>query len=303
MNIRALIGLLTVCVSLSGCAVIEHAFCAPGCQSQTRNTSSLVSFLYPDGKTPPPNNTIPVLHVPLRVGLAFLPSQAAYGAAPLDAAQKQELLERIRQRFSSRKFVSEIIVIPDYYLATARGFASLDGVQRLYNIDLMALVSYDQVTHTDDNKLSLGYLTIVGAYVLPGSSHDTATLVDLAVVDPATRSLVLRAGGTSTHHGMSTLVDVNRDSRKESAGGFNDATNQMIGNFDSALTDFEASVHAGKANIRVVDRNKPAGSGGGGGSIGLWETLALLGFTVLSWSMNRSSFRMIARLSRNAVGH
>ena len=170
-----------------------------------------MSFLYPDGKTPPPNNTIPVLHVPLRVGLAFLPSQAGYGAAPLDAAQKQELLERIRQRFSSRKFVSEIVVIPDYYLATARGFASLDGVQRLYNIDLMALVSYDQVTHTDDNKLSLGYLTIVGAYVLPGSSHDTATLVDLAVVDAATRSLVLRAGGTSTHHGASTLVDVGRD--------------------------------------------------------------------------------------------
>jgi len=279
VNIRTLAGLLIVSASLSSCTVIDHAFCAPGCQSQTRNTSSLVNFLYPDGKTPPPDNTIPVLHVPLRVGLAFLPSQAGYGAAPLDAAQKQELLERIRQRFSSRKFVSEIVVIPDYYLTTARGFAGLDGVQRLYNIDLMALVSYDQVSHTDDNKLSLGYLTIVGAYVLPGSSHDTATLVDLAVVDPATKSLVLRAGGTSTHHGASTLVDVNRDARKESVGGFNDATNQMIGNFDSALSDFEANVHAGKANIRVVDRTKPSGSGGGGGSIGLAELLALLALT------------------------
>jgi rhombotail lipoprotein len=276
MKIRMLVGLLMAVAALPGCTIMQHAFCAPGCQSQTHNTSSLVNFLYPDGKTPPPNNTIPVLRVPLRVGLAFLPSQAGFGAAPLDAAQKQELLERIRQRFSSRKFVSEIVVIPDYYLTNARGFAGLDGVQRLYNIDLMALVSYDQVSHTDDNKLSLGYLTIVGAYVLPGSSHDTATLVDLAVVDPATRSLVLRAGGTSTHHGSSTLIDVDRDTRKASASGFNDATNQMIGNFDLALTDFEANVHAGKANVRVVDRNKPSGSGGGGGSIGLWEALALL---------------------------
>src|SRR5258708_8877615 len=276
MNIRMLAGLLMVGAALSGCTILQHAFCAPGCQSQTRNTSSLVNFLYPDGKTPPPNNTIPLLRVPLRVGLAFLPSQAGYGAAPLDAAQKQELLERIRQRFSNRKFVSEIVVIPDYYLTNARGFAGLDGVQRLYNIDLMALVSYDQVSHTDDNKLSLGYLTIVGAYVLPGSSHDTATLVDLAVVDPTTRSLVLRAGGTSTHHGSSTLIDVDRDARKESAGGFNDDTNQMIGNFDLSLTHFDANVHAGKANVRVVDRNKPSGSGGGGGSLGLWDALALL---------------------------
>lgn len=276
MKIRMLVGLLMAAVALPGCTVVQHAFCAPACQSQTHNTSSLVNFLYPDGKTPPPNNTIPVLHVPLRVGLAFLPSQTGYGAAPLDAAQKQELLERIRQRFSSRKFVSEIVVIPDYYLTNARGFAGLDGVQRLYNIDLMALVSYDQISHTDDNKLSLGYLTIVGAYVLPGSSHDTATLVDLAVVDPATRSLVLRAGGTSTHHGASTLIDIDRDTRKESANGFNDATNQMIGNFDVALTDFEANVHAGKANVRVVDRNKPSGSSGGGGSIGMWDVALLL---------------------------
>jgi len=186
MKIRLLVSLVALGAALSGCTIMDHVFCAPGCQSQTRNSSSLVNFLYPDGKSLPATNTIPELHVPLRVGLAFLPSQASYGPAALDAAQKQVLLERIRQRFSSRKFVSEIVIIPDYYLANARGFAGLDGVQRLYNVDVMALVSYDQVSHTDDNKLSLGYLTIVGAYILRGSSQDTATLVDLAVVDPAT---------------------------------------------------------------------------------------------------------------------
>jgi len=266
--------------TLSGCAVLGHAFCAPGCETQSRNTSSLVSFLYPDGKTPPLNNTIPELHVPLRVGLAFLPSQASYGAAPLDAAQQEELLERIRERFVTRPFVSEIVVIPDYYLSSARGFAGLEGVQRLYNIDLMALVSYDQVTHTDDNKLSLGYLTIVGAYVLRGSSHDTATLVDLAVVDPATRSLVLRAGGTSVSHDNSTLVDIERDSRRASAAGFTDATDQMLSHFDVALTAFQTDVRNGNANVRVVarsaDRRAGTGGTGGGGRIDAFDITALL---------------------------
>jgi rhombotail lipoprotein len=249
----------------------------------------LVNFLYPDGKPPPAANTIPELHVPLRVGLAFLPSQAATGPAALDAAQKQVLLERIRQRFSSRKFVSEIVVVPDYYLANARGFAGLDGVQRLYNVDLMALVSYDQVTHTDDNKLSLGYLTIVGAYILRGSSQDTATLVDLAVIDPATRSLVLRAGGTHTWHGTSTLIDADRNSREESAAGFDKATDEMIGNFDAALTAFEADVHDGKANVRVVARGARSGASGGGGTVDLWELLALL--SLATFRMSRGTER------------
>jgi rhombotail lipoprotein len=268
-------------VALSGCTILNHAFCAPGCQTQTRNTSSLVNFLYPDGKSLPAANTIPELHVPLRVGLAFLPSQASYGSAGLDAAQKERLLERIRQRFASRNFVSEIVIVPDYYLANARGFAGLDGVQRLYNVDLMALVSYDQVTHTDDNRWSLGYLTIVGAYFLRGSDQDNATLVDLAVVDPATRSLVLRAGGTQGWHGTTTLIDADRNSRAASAAGFDQATDQMINNFDAALTAFEADVHEGKANVRIVSRGGHPGSSGGGGACGAWELLALLGLVAL----------------------
>jgi rhombotail lipoprotein len=276
MRIRSLVSFVALGAALSGCTMIDQVFCAPGCRSQTHNSSSLVNFLYPDGKSLPATNTIPELHVPLRVGLAFLPSQAG---APLDAAQKEVLLQRIRQRFSSRKFVSEIVVVPDYYLANARGIAGLDGVQRLYNVDVMALVSYDQVTHTDDNKLSLGYLTIVGAYVLRGSSQDTATLVDLAVVDPATRSLVLRAGGTHTWHGTSTLIDVDRNSRAASATGFDQATDEMISNFDAALATFEADVHKGNANVRIVTRG--GASGGGGGALEACDLLVLLSLVML----------------------
>jgi rhombotail lipoprotein len=276
--------LVAMTMSVTGCEVLTQGMCAPGCHSQTQNSSSLVNFLYPDGKMLPPSNTIPELHVPLRVGLAFLPSQASYGAAPLDAAQRENLLQQIRARFATRKFVSEIVIIPDYYLANAKGFAGLTGVQRLYNIDLMALVSYDQVTHGDDNKLSLGYLTIVGAYVLRGNSHDTATLVDLAVIDPATRSLVLRAGGTDTRHGNSTLVDVNRDTRQDSASSFRAATAQMIDNFDIALTTFESDVHAGKANVRVVSRDS---SRGGGGAMGPWSLVSMLVVLVLRSARSR----------------
>jgi rhombotail lipoprotein len=237
---------------------------------------------------------MPELRVPLRVGLAFLPGPAAGGADGLDEAQKERVLERIRERFATRKFVADIIVIPDYYLANTRGFSGLQGVQRLYNIDLMALVSYDQVTHLDQNQWSLGYVTIVGAYVLRGSSQDTATLLDLAVVDPATRSLVLRAGGTDARHGTTTLIDEQRVARAANAESFRVASDQMIEHFDAALTRFEADVHAGKANVRVVTRGHPGGGGGGVAGAGELAGLFLAAGISARW---RSRSRTAAKSS------
>jgi rhombotail lipoprotein len=260
--------------TLAGCAALGESLCTPNCSSSRHSSSSLVEFLYPNGQVPPPDNSIPELRVPLKVGLAFLPGRGGTGP---EAAQRQELLERIRQHFSDRKFVSEIVVIPDYYLTTQRGFAGLQAVQRLYSIDLMALVSYDQVTHEDENGWSLGYLTIVGAYVLKGNRYDVSTLVDLAVVDPATRSLVLRAGGIDTRHGNTTLIDQPREAREASNTGFSAASDQMIAHFDAALGAFEAEVHAGRANVRVVQKGAAGGNGGGGALSWPW-LVALLGF-------------------------
>jgi len=261
--------------ALSGCADLS---CLGRCGSHAHNSSSLVEFLYPQGTPPPAQDAIPQLRVPLRVGLAFLPSNGVDPTGGLDAAHKEKLLERIKQRFSSRKFVAEIVLIPDYYLTSHRGFEGLEGVRRLYGVDLMALVSYDQVTHLDENNWSLGYMTIVGAYVLKGSRHDVSTLVDLAVVDPATRSLVLRAGGTDTRHGTTTLIGSERDTREAASAGYGAATDQMIEHLDAALMKFEADVRSGKAAVKLVGKNEAGHSGGGGGALGWPFILALLMF-------------------------
>lgn len=275
-------GLVAAGMLLSGCSVM----CWPDCvrQLHSASSSSLVAFLYPHGE-PPRSDSIPELHVPLRVGLAFLPTRGS--PSTLDEAHKEQLLEQIRARFASRKFISQIVIIPDYYLAdrglTGRsGFEGLEGVQRLYGVDLMALVSYDQVTHVDDNNWSLGYVTIVGAALLKGTRHDVSTLIDLAVVDAPSRSLVLRAGGTDTRQGTATLVQEDRESREAGVAGFTAATAQMIEHFDSALTQFEADVRAGRANVRIVNRNSfvPTGSSGGGGAFSWTWLLALLPLAV-----------------------
>jgi rhombotail lipoprotein len=275
MRLYAGLTLAAVMFGLTGCAEFT---CFPASQKHSQNSTSLVGFLYPNGAAPPPQDSQPQLHLPLRVGLAFLPSNSE-ARIGLDAAHKEALLQEIRKRFVSRKFIAEIVVIPDYYLQGKRGFEGLEGVQRLYGIDLMALVSYDQIAHEDDNHWSLGYLTIVGAYVLKGTRHDVSTLVDLAVVDPATHSLVLRAGGFDTRHGTVALVDESRRLREISIEGFTAATQQMIDHFDGALAAFEGAVREGTANVKIVSNSR--GSIHGGGSMDWLSVLLLLPLTAL----------------------
>jgi rhombotail lipoprotein len=90
---------------------------------------------------------------------------------------------------------------------------------------------------------------------------------ELLVSDPLTRSPVLRAGGTDTHHQNSTLVDMRRNTRLANAESFDAATQQMILHFDGALTAFARDVHEGRANVHVAARSA---SGGGvrGGAVG-----------------------------------
>src|SRR6185295_10441283 len=150
MIFAALMLIVGVSLSLSGCEAWSAARCYPNCRSEARASSSLVSFLYPSGDEPPAENAIPQLKLPVRVGLAFLPTKNGTAAAVgLEASHREALLERIRQRFADRKFVKDIVIVPDYYLASSSGFEGLQGVQRLYNVDVMALVSFDQVTYRE----------------------------------------------------------------------------------------------------------------------------------------------------------
>jgi rhombotail lipoprotein len=252
--------IVMLALALAGCAGMFSS-----AKVRHHRSSSLVEYLYARG-LPPAQAETPVLNLPLTVGLAFLPS--AGGAGPLDQVEKNRVLEQVRARFKDRPFVREIVPIPDYYLTAQRGFDGLAALQRLYNLDLVALVSYDQVARQEANELSLSYLTIVGAYLFPGTSQDVNTVVDLAVVHPASRTLVLRAAGMDSRSGASTEVGAQGRLRARSTSGFQAAATQMVDRFDSELLRFEQEVRAGTARVKVT-------RAGGGGSMD-WAAVLLL---------------------------
>lgn len=239
-------------------------------------SSSLVDYLYPAGEKPPPLTAqTATLELPLKVGLTFVPSQYGSSQGPSEA-ERMQMLQNVKTAFSGRDFIEEIAVIPEAYLRSGRGFEGLEQTARLYGLDVIALVSYDQVANTSETTSSLLYWTIVGAYVVKGNKNDAQTFVDTAVFDIATRKLLFRAPGVSDVQSSTTLVDQEHDMRVTQRKGFEQAMADMTKNLDTELASFKERIRK-DGSVKVT---RASGYSGGGGAIE-FTVLAALGLLLM----------------------
>lgn len=209
----------------------------------------------------------------MRVGIAFVPAQNTANTA-ISEATRTELLGKVSSAFVDRDYIAHIEVIPDTYLRSSNGFDGMQQVARLYAVDIMALVSYDQVAVSEDRKSSLLYWTIVGAYVIKGTDNEIQTFVDTAVFDVRTRRLLFRAPGTDKLASRSTAIESAAAVRNGRNASFAAAVDDMTENLLGELNSFELRVKEEPqlANVRWID-------GGGGAVDGLALTLLLTACT------------------------
>jgi len=262
--VKAFAGLGAVLVAitfLGGCAF--HA-------GERHYSSSVVQYLYPN-KQVVHRPQMPVLSLPLNVGIAFVPeNNDHYGSVrSLSEQQKQQLLEEIAAHFRQHGYVKTIELIPSAYLRSKGSFANLDQISTMFGVDVIALISYDQHQFTDEGVATLSYWTIVGAYIVPGEKNDTHTMVDAAVYDIASRKLLFRAPGVSHIKGLSTPVNLSEELRSDSAEGFKVASVDLAKNLDMELGKFEEKVKKSPESYKVVHKEGYKG----GGSV---DMLALL---------------------------
>lgn len=271
MKIRILTTTLIFAL-IAGCTSL---WMGPGYEKTREGaSSSLVDFLYPNGEEPPAvDERLPYLNLPLRVGIAFVPSQ---NSDDISAAEKQDLMEHVADAFRDRDYVQSIDAIPDTYMRSARGVQGMRQVAALYGVDVMALVSYDQISFSGERDSALLYWTIVGALVVKGNTNEVQTMIDTAVFDVKTAKLLFRAPGTHNNQRNTTLMDNKEDLRKLRSAGFLVATDDMIVNLDKELEGFREQVQSGQ---RAQVEWRP-GSGGGGGIA--WPLVALLIFVGVS---------------------
>lgn len=222
---------------LSGCAT-----------GKIHQATSVVDYLYAD-QTEAAKPGVTELALPLRIGVAFVPgpSQRSGRSSPiqkfnssfvLTERQRMDLMKEVANHFKPYPFVDAIELIPSGYLTPRGGFANLDQLRTMYGVDVVALLSYDQAQFTDEGALSLTYLTLVGAYIVPAEKNDTHTMLDAAVYDIRSRKMLFRAPGTSHIKGRATLANLGEQRRADSEAGFKQAAAEMIANLDEQLALF-----------------------------------------------------------------
>lgn len=236
-----------------------------GCVAgSTRHATSAVGFLYPDTKDPIVTPGIPVLNLPLRVGIAFVPGEGGGNFGKdflkggiqnqfvLSEDKKTNLMKEVAEHFKSYSFVKDIQLIPSADLARGGSFANLDRIRSVYGVDVIALLSYDQAQFTDEGVASIAYWTLIGAYVIPGEKNDTHTMLDAVIYDIKSRKMLFRAPGTSHTEGNATPVNLAEQLRADSGKGFDKAAKDMIINLDEQLARFREKVKENPSEFKVV---------------------------------------------------
>lgn len=257
---------MVVLLALVGCASWSSG-------KGPKQVGSVVDYLYPNANEPPAlKSEITRLRPPVRVGVAFVPGSGA--ATSLPETEKIKLLERVRASFSKHEFIGNIEVIPTAYLQPKGGFTNLEQVARMFNVEVVALLSYDQVQFNDTNVLSVLYWTIVGAYIIHGDQYDVQTLVDASVFDVRTHKLLFRAPGTSQVKGSASMAGFSERARAARVEGYNKAVDDLVPKLQTELDSFKERI---KTDGSFKVENKP-GYSGGGSVDGLM--LALLGLLV-----------------------
>ena len=238
------LALVLTAVGTISCASMDKS-------SRQRQVASMLSYLFPGADQPPAaSEAVAVLNVPFRIGIAFVPDTAE-PAFRLPESDRLRLAGQVRDAFSRYPFIREIEAVPSLYLEPGGGFANLERVAALLGLDVIALISYDQVQHAGATGWSFLYWTGVGAYVIEGDRYDVLTAVETAVFDVKSRRMLMRAAGTSNVKGSATMVGFDERAREGRTRSFEAAIAQMIANLHSEVRAFRERAPA-DPKIRLV---------------------------------------------------
>ncbi len=254
--------LLIVVISVvSGCSSIQSIL-GINYSNQQRSVSSVVDYLYPNKRGEINIETkIPDLVIPLKVGIAFVPDNCgSFRRHDLNEELKRSLLGKVADRFKSKDIISKVEVIPSSLLKRKGSFTNLRQIKKDLDIDIVVLLSYDQVQYTERNFISMAYhWSIVGRYVFKGDKNDTITIMNAAVYDIASEEMLFRSEATSKVNGNSASAFIAEELRTRSQKGFKLASEELSKILDWDLYQFKQKIKKKEVKVKVSYRRSYGG--------------------------------------------
>lgn len=192
---------------VSGCTLVQDPGEKPQPVASARSTP-LGEFLY-QGKQVPHDDGRAALLLPIRIGLGFLaPTDDSTGKIPT-LAQRDATIESVRESLRSLPYVSEVSIVPAYYFGNQPGvgFEKLRDMAKRFDFDLVALVSYQQTMYEFQNMRALGLITMIGKDFYKVDVDQALTVIELALIEPETRAVVMRIAAGDKFGDTTTLLD------------------------------------------------------------------------------------------------
>lgn len=202
-----LIATLLLGTALVACTLVQDPAVTPRAKNTARSTP-LGEFLYPGKQVPLESGTAQLL-LPIRIGLGFLaPTDDSTGKVPT-IQQRDATIDAVRESLRSLPYVSEVAIVPAYYFGNQPGvgFEKLHDMSSHFDFDLIALVSYEQTVYEFQNMRSFGLVTLLGKDLYKVDVDQALTVIELALVEPASRSLVMRVAAGDKFGDTTTLLD------------------------------------------------------------------------------------------------
>jgi rhombotail lipoprotein len=176
--------------------------------------------------------------------------------------QEQALQQKVASVFQAKPWTQTFKIIPSHYLSRDGGFGDLDQVARTFGVDVIALVSVDQLQFSTPRWYAWTYWTLVGAYMIKGDKNDTTTVVDAAVYHVPSRTFLFRASGVGTVKGGSSWSGREDAFRLQSQESLSLAMDNLSPSLDQGVAAFKQDILKGaRKDVVLLDKDgNPLGS-------------------------------------------
>ncbi|HEX6813434.1 MAG TPA: hypothetical protein VF384_17580 [Planctomycetota bacterium] len=191
--------------------------------------------------------------VPARIALAFVPEANAQGTSaegisswatgPLPEAFKAKVLENLADAFRKESFVGRIDVVPSFYLGGRTAPEIVASVRATFDVEAVALVTYDLQHFNRVNGWSLTYIALVTMMFVPGNELSSELFLDTAVY-ASNGALLFRAAGSAANQGSFAPPYYDDNAQVQTESCFADATSDLVPKLHREIEKFAQRIKA-----------------------------------------------------------
>lgn len=242
--------LMACFVFCSGCASYNNGI------RTVQKQSNLASFLFSGNAPQAPAQKAPLI-LPAKVGIAFVPGDPA--SSNLPETTKKEVIEAVRSQLAKHtKYVAGAQAIPSIYLTPRGGVQNLKQVAQQFGVDVIVILGANQFQKHERNSLAAFLdVTIIGQYLIPGNTVDTATVLEAAVYHVPSRALIFRTDGANQKRSHSTRYGSSQTAQNDAASSILDASKKLVLSIGEALIGFEKFDAATAQEIQPLSTSAP----------------------------------------------